>query len=140
LPRFLLDENVPHSLSDLLKRRGFEVRFSTEVRGTGLKNSDLVNIAREADEIILIFDADFLSFRLGLRGLARIVYIDMHPRNPRKAKIMLEKWIDECLELLKQGNTVKLSETGPVLQTGSIAELSRQLSSDREERKYGQMD
>lgn len=119
MPRFLLDENVPRSLSDLLKRRGFEVRLSTEVRGTGLKNSDLVNIAREAEEIVLTFDADFLSLRTSLRGLARIVYIDTHPRDPRKAKIMLEKWIDECVELLKQGNTVKLSETGPVLQTGS---------------------
>jgi len=69
LPRFLLDENVPHSLSDLLKRRGFEVRLSTEVRGTGLRNSDLVNIARESDEIILTFDADFLRLRPSLRGL-----------------------------------------------------------------------
>jgi len=84
-----------------------------------LKNSVLVNIAREADEIILTSDADFLSLRASLRGIARIVYIDMHPQNPRKAKIMPEKWIDQCLELLTQRNAVKLSETGPVLQTGS---------------------
>ena len=84
-----------------------------------MRNSDLVNIARESDEIILTFDADFLSLRPSLRGLARIVYIDMRPRDPRKAKIMLEKWIDECLELLKQGNTIKLGETGPLLQTAS---------------------
>ena len=118
MPRFLLDENVPRTLADALRRRGFEVRVTAEVLGAGLRNSDLVNAARETDEIILTFDADFLSLRPELRRPVRVVYIDMHPRDPRKAKVMIEKWVDECLELLKQGNTVRLSEAGPVLQTG----------------------
>jgi hypothetical protein len=104
------------SLGDALKRRGFAVRLTTEVLGAGVRNSDLVNVAVETGEIILSFDADFLKLKPDLRGLVGVIYIDMHPRNPRKAELMLEKWIDECLGLLKQGNTVKLAETGPVLQ------------------------
>ena len=114
---FLLDENVPRSLADVLRKRGFEIRMTTEIRGPGLRNSDLVDIAKETGEIILTFDSDFLSLRPELQELTRVVYIDMHPRDPRKAKTMLEEWIDECLELLTRGKTVKLTEAGPVLQT-----------------------
>lgn len=119
MTRFLLDENVPHSLGEALRKKGFEVRVTTEVQGPGLRNSDLVNIAKETSEIIVTFDSDFLSLRSELQGLVRVIYIDMHPRDPRKAWSMLEKWVDECLELLKRGNTVRLTETGPVLQTKS---------------------
>jgi predicted nuclease of predicted toxin-antitoxin system len=116
LPRFLLDENVPRSLGDELKRRGFAARVTTEALGAGLRNSDLVEVAQETGEIIVTFDADFLKLRPELQGLAKVLYIDMHPRDPHKAKMMLEKWLDDCVELLKQGNTVRLTETGPVLQ------------------------
>lgn len=57
MPSFLLDENVPRSLGDALKRRGFAVRLTAEVLGAGAKNSDLVNVAAETGEIILSFDA-----------------------------------------------------------------------------------
>jgi predicted nuclease of predicted toxin-antitoxin system len=117
LTRFLLDENVPRSLGEALKKRGYVIRSTTEAQGPGLRNSDLVNIAKQTKEIILTFDSDFLSLGSDLQGLARVVYIEMHPRNPRKAPTILEKWIDEYLELLKRGNTVRLTEIGPVLQT-----------------------
>jgi hypothetical protein len=37
LVRFLLDENVPRTLGDILRRRGFGVRITTEALGAGVK-------------------------------------------------------------------------------------------------------
>jgi predicted nuclease of predicted toxin-antitoxin system len=119
LVRFLLDENVPRTLSDILRRRGFGVRITTEALGAGVRNSDLVNAARQSGEIILTFDADFLNLQPELQGLVKVMFIDMHPRDPSKARTMIDKWIDECVELLRQGNTVRLMDTGPVLQRKS---------------------
>lgn len=53
MARFLLDENVPVRLSDALKRRGFQARLAIEALGPGAKNSDILELARGSEEIVI---------------------------------------------------------------------------------------
>ena len=116
MPRFLFDENVPLALREALKRKGFQVRLAIEDLGPGVRNSDIVNLAKQADDIILTFDADFLRLQPKLRAVVKVIYIDLHPRDPREAERLLDKWIDRCLAMLEEGNVIRLAKSGPVLE------------------------
>ena len=116
MPRFVLDENVPLSLRDTLTRKGYQVRLAVEVLGPGAKNHDIADLAKQSHDIVLTFDEDFLRLRSELRTLVKVVYIDLHPRDPREAKRLLDRWIDECLSMLDEGNVVRLTKTGPVFR------------------------
>lgn len=112
MQRFLLDENVPIRVRDTLKAKGFRVALSIEVVGAGVRNHDIANFAKQTGDIILTFDADFLQ----PRSDAKVIYIDLHPRDPYEADRLLKKWINKCLTVLDEGNVVKLTKNGPVLE------------------------
>lgn len=116
MPRFILDENVPLSLRDTLIRKGFQARLAVEALGPGAKNHDIADLAKQSHDVILTFDEDFLRLRSELRTLVKVIYIDIHPRDPREAERLLDRWIDKCLSILDEATVVGLTKTGPVLK------------------------
>lgn len=116
MPRFLLDENVPIRIRDALKARGFEVVLVTETLGVGVRNHDIAELAKRSKDIVVTFDEDFLRLRPGSKAHVKVIYVQMHSRDPRKAERLLDKWIDKCLKMLARADLVRLSETGPKLQ------------------------
>ena len=116
MPRFLLDENVPISIRNTLRARGFEVILVTDALGVGVRNHDIAELAKRSKDIVVTFDEDFLRLGPEIKGLVKVIYIQIHPRDPRKAQTLLDRWIDKCLTMLDQANLVKLSETGPIVQ------------------------
>ena len=111
-----MDENVPISLRDTLEAKGFQVRLVVEALGVGTRNHNIAELGRQSGDIILTFDEDFLRLQSELRRMVKVIYIKIHPRDPRVAQRLVERWIEECIKLLEKADAVKLAETGPVAE------------------------
>jgi len=57
--KFLLDENIPYALIDLLEKRGFNVLHLKKIGKQGIKNGEVYKIAEKEKMWIVTRDADF---------------------------------------------------------------------------------
>jgi hypothetical protein len=48
-----------------------------------------------------------------LRRMVKVIYIKIHPRDPRVAQRLVERWIEKCVKFLEKADVVKLAENGP---------------------------
>ncbi len=113
--RFLLDENVPSSVIELLKKKGFEVRTVIDAFGPGSSNGRIVGEASRSGETIITLDADFM--KLHPNPKAKILLIDVHPAVPSIIGPVLESHLVHCIQLLKSQGRVRLIRTGPTSST-----------------------
>ena len=109
--RFLLDENIPSSVVELLRRRKSEVRTAIQVFGAGSSNGQIAEEASHTGEIIITLDSDFL--KLHPNPKAKIILIDVHPAIPSVIGQVLEAHLEHCIQLLKTARKVRLAKTGP---------------------------
>ena len=114
--RFLLDENVPLRLRNTLTAKAFGVELVVDALGVGTANHVIAERAIRTDDVILTFDEDFLRLRPGIKNRTKIIYIKIHPRDPREAERLLDKWIDKCIAMLEKNNVVKLTKKGPFFE------------------------
>ncbi len=109
--RFLLDENVPSSIIELLKKKQFQVRKVLEVFAAGSSNGRIAEEASRSGETIITLDSDFL--KLHPNPKAKIILIDVHPAIPGTIGQVLEAHPERCIQLLKRVRKVRLTEAGP---------------------------
>ncbi len=110
--RFLLDENVPSSIMELLRKKRFEARTVIQAFGPGSSNGRIVEEASRSGEIIITLDSDFLKLHPNPR--TSILIVDVHPAIPSTIGQVLDSHLDHSLQLLKKARTVKLTKAGPV--------------------------
>ena len=110
--RFLLDEDVPSSIMELLRKKRFEARSVIQALGSGSSNGRIMDEASRSGEIIITLDSDFLKLHPNPR--ARILILDVHPAIPSTIGQVLDSHLDHSLQLLKKARTVKLTKAGPV--------------------------
>jgi predicted nuclease of predicted toxin-antitoxin system len=122
LPRFLLDENVPISLRGTLEARGFQASLVVEMLGAGARNHSVAELGRQSGDIILTFDEDFLRLKFDPSRMVKVIYIKIHPRDPRVAQRLVETWIEKCVKLLEKADVVRLTETGPVAERSTTVQ------------------
>lgn len=113
--RFLLDENVPSTTIQLLKKKGFEVRTVLEAFGPGSSNGRIAEEASRRGETILTLDSDFL--KLHPNPEAKIILVDVHPAIPSVIGQALESHLGHCIQMLKSERRVRLTRTGPMSST-----------------------
>ena len=58
--KFLLDENIPKSVRNLLKSKGFEAEYTQK----GISDEELASLAKKQKSIIVSRDSDFLNSSL----------------------------------------------------------------------------
>ena len=87
--KFLLDENVPISIKDVIHDLGFDVFSLHDFDMLGIQNGEVAKLALEEKAIIITLDSDFLQLNKSLQKKSRIVYIKIHPRDPKKIKELL---------------------------------------------------
>jgi predicted nuclease of predicted toxin-antitoxin system len=61
--KFLLDENIPYALIELLQRRGFDVQHLKKMGKQGAKNGEVYEVAENERSWIVTRDADFQNLR-----------------------------------------------------------------------------
>ena len=89
--KFLLDENVPISIKDLIHDLVFDVFTLHDFNMLGILNGEVAKLALKEKAIIITLDADFLQLNKNLQKQCRIVYIKIYPRDPKKIREMLNK-------------------------------------------------
>ena len=58
--KFLLDENVTTKLRNLLISKGYDAITVQELNKRGAKNSELADLARRKNRILLTYDKDYI--------------------------------------------------------------------------------
>jgi len=111
--RFLLDENVPSSVLKLLRKRRFDVTSIISGPGRGLTNGEVARLAINERRIILTLDSDFLALKRETLADVKVIFVDIHPRDPRRIMELIDKHLDECLAILEKTNVVTLNVEGP---------------------------
>lgn len=110
--RFLLDENVPRSVLRVLKRKGFDAVEVTDLKPAGLRNSEVAELAVKESRFIVTLDSDFLRLRREMLEKLKVIFINVHPRDPSRIAELVDAHISDCIELLKRRNAVILTEEG----------------------------
>ena len=75
--RFLLDENVSNNLKKNLMSSGHDVITIQDLNKRGVKNSELMEIARIDKRILITYDKDFVFFKHEIDNY--LIIIDIHP-------------------------------------------------------------
>jgi len=109
--RFLLDENVPSSIIELLRKKRFEVRSVIQAFGAGSSNGRIAEEASRSGEIIITLDSDFL--KLHPNPKTKILIVDVHPAIPSSISQVLDAHLEHSVQLLKTVSRVKLTKAGP---------------------------
>lgn len=109
---FVLDENVPASVLRALKGKDFEVVRLIDMGLARLKNSEVAELAIRESKIVITLDSDFLRLRRNLLSKVKVIFIDVHPRDPALIARLIDKFVNECIETLKRKNIVILTEEG----------------------------
>lgn len=86
---FLLDENVPISIKDVIRELGFDVLTLHDFDMLGIRNGEVAKLALKEKAIIITLDSDFLELNKNLQKKSRIIYIKIHPRDPKKIRELL---------------------------------------------------
>lgn len=110
--KFLLDENVPRTLRNYLLKQQYNVVTIQELNRRGTSNGEVAKLAIDQDYTIITFDEDFTVLKEEIKKKVRIIYIKIHPRDPRKARELLKKHLSESLKKLHSPNIVWITESG----------------------------
>ena len=84
--KFLLDENVPVSIKEVIHDLGFDVYTLHDFNMLGIQNGEVAKLALQEKAIIITLDSDFLQLNQKLQEKSCVVYIKIHPRDPKKIR------------------------------------------------------
>ncbi|AEA46593.1 DUF5615 family PIN-like protein [Archaeoglobus veneficus] len=94
--KFLLDENIPKSVKNFLEHRG----FSAEYVPKGIKDREVVSLAKEKRAILLTRDSDFANSVLyPPHEFFGIVVFCIHPPKPDKIVKALSLLLEEVKDI-----------------------------------------
>ena len=113
---FLLDENVPISVKDIIHDLGFDVFTLYDFHMLGIKNGDVAKLALKEKAIIITLDSDFLQLNEDLQKKSRIIYIKIHPRDPKKIRELLFNGLKEYISKLKVACKLIITEDNMIFE------------------------
>lgn len=95
-PPLLADENVPKEAVLTLRHLGCDVAWVQEI-APGLKNGDVIDLARKQRRVLLTFDKDFgeLVFRERYGGLRGVILIRVGPHSPEAISVFLSQVLQQ---------------------------------------------
>jgi len=109
---FLLDESAPTSVLKVLKKRGFEAIRLIDIGFIGVKNSEIAELSIRENRIIVTLDSDFLRLRKSLLRKVKVIFINVHPRDPLMIAHLVDERVNECIKILKRKNVITLTKEG----------------------------
>lgn len=94
---FLLDENVPLTIKKVVKDLGYNAITLHDENKLGIKNGEVADLAIKKDAIIITLDTDFLTIKKDLQVKSKIIYVKIHPRDPKIINELIKTNLDECI-------------------------------------------
>lgn len=105
-----MDENIPLSIKGIINNLGHEALTLKDETELGIKNGEVAELSIKRNAIIITLDSDFLSLNKDLQKRSKIIYIKIHPRDPKIIAIIIQKYLDNAVLKLKNPGKVILSE------------------------------
>ena len=112
--KFLLDENVSNNLRRLLISKGYDVITVQELNKRGAKNSELLELARKKNRILITYDKDFIEFKHESENY--LVLIDIHPLIDENVLPNFENFLNSFSFKELKDNFIILREDGIILK------------------------
>ncbi len=110
----MLDENVDIRISSLLKNKGYPVSRVPN----GIKNGEVIALAKKASSILLTNDKDFANPLLYSNLLsAGIVVFSIHPPDVHKITLALEQLLAKSKSENMRGKIFFIVENGYTILT-----------------------
>ena len=82
--KFLADENVSKTLTNFLRKEGYDIKDIKEERLFGVNDEKILELAKKENRIILTHDKEFagvLNNPLNFKGIILIRYSNQSPEN-----------------------------------------------------------
>ena len=108
--KFLLDENVPLSIKDIINNLGYEVITLRDEDQLGIKNGEVAELSIKRNAIIITLDSDFLLLNKELQKKSKIIYIKIHPRDPKIIATIVQNYLNDAVSKLNNPGKIILSE------------------------------
>lgn len=116
--RFLLDENMPFALLELLRNRGFEADHLKKLEKVGIRNGEVYELAEQSGSWILTRDSDFRSYhKFVIHNIKGVIVFMLSDTTTRNILNITGKFLKTHSEKLKSkhliiidDNTVKIYE------------------------------
>ena len=114
--KFLLDENVPVSIKKVINTLGYEAFTLHDFDMLGIQNGELANLALNENLIIITLDSDFLRLKKTLQKKSRIIYIKIHPRDPKKIREIINNNLKNIIPKLNSPCILTITEDNVILE------------------------
>lgn len=114
--KFLLDENIPISIKKIIQDLGYEVFSLHDFNMLGIQNGEVAELALKENAIIITLDTDFLHLKKTLQKKSRIIYIKIHPRDPKKIRELINKNLNNYVSKLNNPCKLIITEDNIVLE------------------------
>jgi len=108
--KFLLDENVPISLKKIILDLGYQVVTLHDFNKLGIQNGEVAELALKENAVIITLDSDFLLLNKTLQKKRRIIYVKIHPRDPKKIGDLIKSNLKNHVLVLKNPCKLIISE------------------------------
>jgi predicted nuclease of predicted toxin-antitoxin system len=115
--KFLLDENVPLSIKKIINDLGHKAITLRDDNKLGMMNGEVAKLSIIKNVTIITLDSDFLSIRKDLQKKSKIIYIKLHPRDPKIIAKIIHKYLEEAVARLKYPGKVILSKNDIKFET-----------------------
>ena len=112
---FLLDENVPISIKDVIHDLGFKVFTLHDFNMLGIQNGGVAKLALKEKAIIITLDSDFLQLNKSLQKKSCVIYIKIHPRDPKKIRKLLHNSLKKYVSKLNAPYKLIITEDDIIL-------------------------
>ncbi|OLS13333.1 MAG: hypothetical protein RBG13Loki_3049 [Promethearchaeota archaeon CR_4] len=106
--KFILDENIPSNIKQMLRNAGHEALDLEELQMLSAKNGEVGNLTIEQNAILVTLDKDFTHMKREIKERIRVIYIHIHPPNPPVAEKILQSKLSFCLNKLRRPGVVTL--------------------------------
>jgi predicted nuclease of predicted toxin-antitoxin system len=110
---FLVDEQLPPLLCDVLAGKGFDAIHALAL-GTGQRIPDTVTIQKSVEEgyVVITKDADFLSSHILKGEPQKMVYVATGNIKNRNLLDLFRLVIPDLVRQLEQHNVIELTQAG----------------------------
>ncbi|MFW9970375.1 MAG: DUF5615 family PIN-like protein [Candidatus Odinarchaeota archaeon] len=105
-----MDENVPLSVKGIINNLGHEAITLKEENQLGIKNDEVAELSIKRNDIIITLDSDFLLLNKELQKKSNIIYIKIHPRDPKIIATIVQYYLNDAVSKLNNPGKIILSE------------------------------
>jgi len=94
----------------MIKDLGYGAITLHDEKKLGIKNGEVAELALKKDAIIVTLDSDFLTIKKELQAQVKIIYVKIHPRDPKVITELIKTNFNECIRTLKSPGKVILTK------------------------------